>query len=269
MAGREFMLVQHNHFVGATAKYDTEGNIVQVAPDNLLPDKYVPWRGGLSLICVSVIPNFTNREERLKRAAQCTCAIVGQDTRDGKTYTYTGTAFFIGPTTLITAGHNAPTKHAKVMAQRPGTAEAAIDPFQVLDGSIANCFSCTISATLYAGETVMETDISILECKNRYKADKWLQIDVNDFEVGVGIDVMGYPGNYEVSLATDPDIPFPDVPRGKRFELANQILPRWQLAISYGSTLSNGDNPTYDLSTIGGMSGGPVLLNGRVIGGFP
>jgi len=40
MAGREFMLVERNHFVGATAKYDSEGNIVQLAPDELLPEKY-------------------------------------------------------------------------------------------------------------------------------------------------------------------------------------------------------------------------------------
>ena len=262
--------MQNNHFVGATAKYDTDGNIFQVAPDDLLPDKYIPFHRawGLLLICVSVVPDFRDREECLKRAAQCTCAIVGQDRHDGKLYTYTGTAFFVGPTTLVTAGHCAPTKHAKLIAQPPGTAEAAMDPFQVLDGSIPNCFSCTISATLYAGENKMESDISILECKNRYKADKWLEIETNDFEVGVGIDVIGYPGNYEVSLANDPDIPIPDVPRGRRFTLASQILPRWQLSISYGFTLSNGDNPTYNLSTVGGMSGGPVLRNGKVIGEF-
>lgn len=215
------------------------------------------------------MPNFQNREERLKRAAQCTCAIVGQATHDGKTETYTGTAFFIGPTTLVTAGHNAPTKHVRIVAQCPGTAEAAMNPFKVLDGSIDKCFKCTVVATLYSGEEQMDTDISILDCRKSYRAEKWLAIDpATDFKEGIGIDVMGYPGNYEVALSEDPEVSIPDEPRGRRFQLANEILPRWQLAISFGSVISGGTNPTYYLSTIGGMSGGPVLLNGKVVGEF-
>jgi hypothetical protein len=42
MAEKEFILVKQGKFVGATAKYDDQGSIIQLALDEVLPHEYVP-----------------------------------------------------------------------------------------------------------------------------------------------------------------------------------------------------------------------------------
>jgi V8-like Glu-specific endopeptidase len=79
------------------------------------------------------------------------------------------------------------------------------------------------------------------------------------------LDVIGYPGNYDLILinrlhGTDVS----DV--SAAYAEAKAILPKWKLTVTCGNIISTGDNLLYDLSTIGGMSGGPVVYKGNVIG---
>ena len=45
-----------------------------------------------------------------------------------------------------------------------------------------------------------------------------------------------------------------------------KLLPLGVLAVSAGKIIENGPNLTYHRSTTAGMSGGPVILNGKVVG---
>ena len=80
------------------------------------------------------------------------------------------------------------------------------------------------------------------------------------------VDLVGYPGHLsrEKLLLHHNDIKGKDV--DEAILAANQILPEGTLCVTTGHILENGINPTYRLSTTSGMSGGPVLLNGKVIG---
>jgi V8-like Glu-specific endopeptidase len=189
---------------------------------------------------------------------------VGHDSHQNQTYT--GTAFFIGPTTLITAGHNAPTKDVKIMAQHPGTPNVS-DPFKVLDGSVAPIFACKVLHTFFKNETDLTCDIAVLDCAGKYSipVDKTLDIDVAEIHSGVSVDVVGYPGKYDEDfLQQEHGTEVDDI--DEAYRIAKTILPRRELAITYGIVMSGGDNPVYRLSSISGMSGGPVILDGRVIG---
>src|SRR5436190_23207754 len=44
------------------------------------------------------------------------------------------------------------------------------------------------------------------------------------------------------------------------------LFPKRELIITHGPVVLGGIMPTYRLSTVGGMSGSPVLLDGAVIG---
>lgn len=189
---------------------------------------------------------------------------MGYDYR--RNQTYTGTAFFIGPTTLITAGHNAPTKDVKIVAQYPGTPNVG-DPFKVLDGSVVPTFACRVLHTHYKNETDLAYDIAVLDCAGKYciDMDKTLSIDAVEVCVGIAVDVVGYPGKYDEDfLQQEHGNEVDDI--DEAYKLAKTILPRRELAITHGIVISGGDNPLYRLSSISGMSGGPVILNGTVIG---
>src|SRR5438045_5376008 len=69
---------------------------------------------------LSIDPEFHTRRGQLEFAAKCTCyaflpSVTGR--------MCTGTAFFVGPRTLITVGHLAPKVGTVVKAQLPGTRE--------------------------------------------------------------------------------------------------------------------------------------------------
>ena len=72
----------------------------------------------------SVDPQFEMREEQLVLAAKSTCFIgvkPGLDDDGKPTPSASGTAFFVGPTILVTAGHLVPDGKRKIVAQHPGT----------------------------------------------------------------------------------------------------------------------------------------------------
>jgi hypothetical protein len=85
------------------------------------------------------------------------------------------------------------------------------------------------------------------------------------YQNGEILDLIGYPGAYDVILINrlhGKDVS--DV--SSAYTEAKSILPKWKLTVTCGKIISTGDNPQYNLSTIGGMSGGPVIYRGNVIG---
>ena len=232
-------------------------------------------------------PSFEARHEQLKLAAQSTCYVVGK----GPQGIITGTAFFIGPSTLITAGHVAHKKGTKLVAQLPGTLVVEPDAGKLWKGgnNLPPTFECTVKKSLYReppsdkdgaatfnidGLSCMKwaqektaIDIAILDCSKRYEAKHWLSLETGNLRKDSLVDIVGYPGYYTLmTLRRMFDGVNID---NQHVQDATELLPRSELIISHGKVIESGDNPTYIVSTIGGMSGAPVIVDGKAVGTSP
>jgi len=210
-----------------------------------------------------VDPKFELRHTSLVRAAQSTCFIgvnPGIDDRGNEVLYSSGNAFFVGPQTLITAAHVVPDNKRRIVAQIPGTRERTPlvstmfnnPPFEVLD--------CTCIAT---GRP--DVDISILQVTGTWKTEKYLQLDKEplDIDSRPPVDLVGYVGRYDECYIQHLN---PRVLTGSEIRDFEALLPKTKLLISHGSLVNGGIMPTYAVTTAVGMSGCPVLCDGRVIG---
>lgn len=201
-------------------------------------------------------PKFNEREAGLLRIAHATCYIV---TRDGSRF-FTATAFFINSTTLLTAGHAVHAIGETLWAQLPGSPSVEPDPQTVWDDNgTAPCIQLSVIAL------DSQIDIAVLRTVGTRGWD-CAPLGLNlVYQKDAMLDIIGYPGNYDLILINrlhGNDVA--DVPAA--YAEAKAILPKWKLTVTCGKFLSTGDNPEYSLSTIGGMSGGPVVYKGNVIG---
>jgi len=232
-------------FVGATASFD----------HNYTPQPLKPVANPHG-----VEPNFDFRGAHLAKAAKSTCYVVSKR-RNGELLT--GTAFFVGPTTLLTAGHVA--RGVKMVAQHPGTLNVERNAKLVIEGGSRSpkTFDCIVKKTLYK-RGKPERDIAVLDCSGSgYQSTTWLEVVQQTVVPGSMVDVLGYPGTYDANLLSQR--------HGWEVSLNDErnvmdILPRWQLTVSYGPVIEVGVNVRYKLSTMGGMSGGPVVVNGKAVG---
>jgi hypothetical protein len=95
---------------------------------------------------------------------------------------YVGSAFFVGPTTLITAGHAAPTNNTEIFALYPGTYIVKSHPEDIFNGMVPDPkFSCRVLETLFKHSEELEHDIAILQVTGEYKAKEWLETDSGEF----------------------------------------------------------------------------------------
>jgi hypothetical protein len=147
-----------------------------------------------------------------------------------------------------------------VWAQLPGSPSVEPDPQTVWDGNgKAPCIQLSVIAIdSLIDLAVLRTvgtkgwDCAPLGLNLLYQKDEML-------------DIIGYPGNYDLILINrlhGKDVS--DV--STAYSEAKAILPKWKLTVTCGKILTTGDKPEYSLSTIGGMSGGPVVYKGNVVG---
>jgi hypothetical protein len=80
----------------------------------------------------------------------------------------------------------------------------------------------------------------------------------------VKVDLVGYPGSYSSQyVAKTQELPL----LGKsEYRDIEELLPSHELTITHGTVILGGKTCTYRVSTIGGMSGSPVVVNGKVVG---
>jgi len=185
----------------------------------------------------------------------------GRD-RFGKSITYaSGTAFFVGPTTLITAAHIVPDGNRKIVAQYPGTRRATFFVHHLLNPNNPlnlETFECKCKTT---GRP--NADIAILEVCGTYRAPLHLEVGQLALNQNDYVDVIGYPGVYNERYVSE----MHDKPvDGDIVEDVLELLPKSRLVITHGPVTSGGMMPTYRLSTVRGMSGSPVIMNGKVVG---
>lgn len=130
-------------------------------------------------------------------------------------------------------------------------------------------YDCKLVNTLASSKVGSKADISVLEVVGEFKSDHYLavkqeQIDEESHH-SIPIDIIGYPGAY-----TDKQIqrmhPVENLVDDELLTDVQQLFPKRHLIVTHGTLVSGGKHPAYDVSTVGGMSGAPVLLNGHVIG---
>lgn len=144
------------------------------------------------------------------------------------------------------------------MAQFPGT----LMPYyyiQDLFDATSDTFACK-----FIGTGRPNADIAILEVLGDYRLETYLEVKQPNLkaEDRSGVDVIGYPGLYDDQYARSMN----RAATRHTVEDLLELLPKRQLIITHGPLVHCGIMPTYRLSTVGGMSGGPVILNGQVIG---
>jgi hypothetical protein len=213
-----------------------------------------------------VDPGFEGRKESLVSAAKSTCSI-GVKGHGGHRGDFTsGTAFFISPTILLTAAHVVHDPRDKIIAEEPGKLKATYfieevfgDPRDEEDGKR---FECRLVETLFAS-----ADVSVLEVVGSYRSEHFIQVSQQPLPAechGSIVDILGYPGAYTPRQIKNMH-PSENVP----FDLVcdvEALFPRRELVISHGMVETGGEKPQYRVSTVIGMSGGPVLVDGKVIG---
>lgn len=204
-------------------------------------------------------PGFEQRKEALVKVARCTCFIGARyDDDDFES----GTAFFVGPTTLLTAGHVVRDQKTAVVAQLPGILTAVID--------VKHLFTETPTVETFRCQVVLDkpvcfVDITILDCsQSNFRATEWLELDRPVLKQSVKVDLIGYPGAYSTQYVVDTQ----NVgPLGKsEVRDIEELLPSCELTITHGPVIRGGKIPAYRVSTIGGMSGSPVVIDGKAVG---
>jgi len=253
-------------FVAATGKFDGDWNIHTLNPDGISKFGYSAPVEFLTLH--SLDSDFSPRKDNLALVGQSTCNVF-RLTENGRFKQ--GTAFFISPTILLTAGHLAPHKGEKVIIQVPGklvisrhysnlwraSASKTADDSEVI--------TCKVLKTLYKGK--IDIDISILKCSH-YRASTWVAIDMSlPLNMESTIDLVGYP--------SAPSIQYLSQVQGFNLSASdwngvNSVLPMFELVVSHGKVVQEDDiSPRYKLSTTYGMSGAAIVFQGKVVGKRP
>ena len=200
--------------------------------------------------------------------AQATCFIVIEIKSASAKQSISGaTAFFIDNRTLLTAGHNVmtePKSHISVRALLPGTPVVSTDFKGIIKGIGVSTLTLEIVENYW--RNTPETDIAILRTVGVTWAPH-VNLELSDILTQDAlVNVLGYPAEYsDRSLAKEYGEVVPDA-LFAGYDEARKTLPKWTLVTSCGPVLTVGENLEYRLSTINGMSGGPVVYNGKVYG---
>ena len=214
-------------------------------------------------------------------AAQSICYLGVKPGRnfDGKVTPYgAGTAFFVGPTTLITAAHLVPDNKRRIVAQLPGTRRATsfvenlfnkhpCPPPSSLPQTRSSSSGLETFECKCLGTGLPNVDIAILEVLGPYIAPVYLAIDQGSGHGALNpddfVDIIGYPGIYNERYIQSMHHGAID---GDLLDDVFSLFPKSQLVITYGPVVLGGIMPTYRVSTVSGMSGSPVIVNGKVRG---
>jgi V8-like Glu-specific endopeptidase len=213
---------------------------------------------------------FDHDKPDILAAAKCTSFIFieeGPADRNATPPRFYGSAFFVSPTRLLTAGHNVVGVNrpvVRILITAPGIDK--VEPWQVTRGKIAT-IKCELVGTIYKRGGLYTTDIAVLDSGTFSSAD-YLSLSSTIPPSTATVDVIGYPGLIKPEWiwghegVADP---------GKGLKVANILLPTGHLTVSRGvvdSTQTAGSAISYELSTCPGMSGSCVLYKGKVIGTY-
>lgn len=204
-------------------------------------------------------------------AAQSTCSIgIKRHSVSGRHEFFCGTAFFVGPTILLTAGHAVNDSRDKIVIELPGTLKATYFLERLFKDPQPGAnprFECKLVETLFGKAN--HADISVLEVVGPYKSNSFIEVtqQILPRECDGVVDVLGYPGEYSAREVMKMH-PVPEQVNNDMVDDVHTLFPKRELIITHGSIKIGGNQPHYRVSTVKGMSGGPVLMKGKVIGNF-
>jgi len=214
---------------------------------------------------------FEDEAKELLFAAKCTTFVIVElpaTSPGGSRKRSFGTAFFVSPKLLLTAGHNVlgaqgPLKSVKITT--PGLVHVT---WNMLSSNRLATIDCSVLGTLYSGKQGKDsylTDIAILH-SGSYTAGEYLPISAEETAPGTGVSVIGYPGPAKEGwLGIHEGLQNVEASR----LITDQMFPARRLTVSSGTIESTTGNIAYKLSTMPGMSGSPVLSHGTAIGTNP
>jgi hypothetical protein len=170
-----------------------------------------------------------------------------------------GTAFFISETVLLTAGHLLRHPCTKtIVVQLPGTT-----PAELYVDDLFTARSDTIECKVL-GNGYPDVDLCVLQVLGDYRANQYLDLMRTDLSKGTPLDVVGYPGDYNDRYIKKMHSGRIEGRQG--VQEVGDLFPKCELIVSHGSADTGGHHPRYLLSTVIGMSGSPVLIDGRAMG---
>jgi hypothetical protein len=112
------------------------------------------------------------------------------------------------------------------------------------------------------------------EVVGTYSSTNYIEVEQQILaeECDATVDILGYPGSYTSrDVQGMRDIQKIDVSSELVDSMNDDVcalFPKCSLVITHGSVTHGGDLPCYAVSTVGGMSGGPLIMNGKAIGNF-
>lgn len=157
------------------------------------------------------------------------------------------------------------TKNDQILAQPPGRLNVELGD-KVYATTGPEVFECSTIATLYKGKGIPgSVDVSVLKVKSKYRTTSWVIVDTaSRVPKGTEVDLIGYPGDYTMTYLSQL-IGYP-LATDEEYNQVRKIVPANRLLVSHGKVVEENDRLVYKLSTTGGMSGGPVIYNNKVIG---
>jgi len=115
-----------------------------------------------------------------------------------------------------------------------------------------------------ARESPEASMLAFLKSNQKYRTTSWVIVDTSRVPKGTEVDLIGYPGDYTMAYLSQL-IGYP-LATDEEYNQVRKIVPANRLLVSHGKVVEENDRLVYKLSTTGGMSGGPVIYNNKVIG---
>ena len=113
-----------------------------------------------------------------------------------------------------------------------------------------------------------KVDLAVLNTLD-FSHDHWVTLDLTGtIDHGDVIDILGYPGPINEGGILVSHSSITNANLDKAVDNARQLLPSGTLVVTFGTIIDAGDLPTFRASTTHGLSGAPVVHNGKVIGNF-
>jgi V8-like Glu-specific endopeptidase len=181
-----------------------------------------------------------------------------------------GTAFFVTPKLLLTAGHLF-TERSEITRIRivcPGAKE--VDLQELKEGKVAT-IDCAIVENLHTKRGSFEKDIALIKAIG-YNAASSLSLSTDEFPDNAVVDIVGYPAPKEINwIEKHPGFKAGTTETTRT--TAETLLPSGHLTVTRGLTVTRRsvesiDTGTvfYGITTCKGMSGSPLLYEGKVYG---
>jgi Trypsin-like peptidase domain len=259
-------LLEHERFVveggkfAATAAVFCDGDITRT-PGNSI-DGYIPGIACL-LTMHRVNIDFDPAKESLLAASKATSLLVIEWTDKKKHgYLVVATAFFVGPSVLLTAGH------AVLKPEEAVSIEYYLFPAGTEFISLADLVHRR--PVIYPFEVIenasVRSNLDLAILKTAVQSSYFVDLSTQEMPIDGTADIIGYPGEKrERWIRKHPGLADSEIENSEK--TAEELLPKRTLVVTRGIVQHhNGCYTLYKISTCPGLSGSPVVYEGKVHG---